>query len=124
MAAPRQPLALASDPLQPGPLGSRLRMRFHLEMRRIMKTNFISLSTTLTLLLGLTFFSLNGPAQNAEMARHEPHMSAALGHLQQARAELEKATPNKGGYREHAMDLVDQAMQQVRDGEAYYSQHP
>jgi hypothetical protein len=88
-----------------------------------MKTNLLSVSTTLLLLLGLTFFSLNGPAQNAQMARHEPHMSAAMGHLQQARAELEKATPNKGGYRERAMDLVDQAMRQVQDGEAYYSQH-
>ena len=49
------------------------------------------------------------------MARHEPHMSAALGHLEQAKAELEKATANKGGHRERALQLVDQAMQQVRD---------
>ena len=50
-------------------------------------------------------------------------MSAALGHLQEARAELEKATPNKGGHREKAMQLVDQAIQQVQQGEAYYQQH-
>ncbi len=48
------------------------------------------------------------------MARHEPHMCAAMGPLQQARAELEKAAPNKGGHRERAMQLVDQAMQQVQ----------
>ena len=54
-------------------------------------------------------------ALNAGMARHEPLMSAALGHREQAKAELEKAPPNKGGLRERALQLVDQAMQQVRD---------
>jgi len=58
------------------------------------------------------------------MARHEPHMCAAMGHLQQARAELEKAAPNKGGHRERAMQLVDPAVQQVQEGERYYPQHP
>ena len=58
-----------------------------------------------------------------EMAEHEPHMSAALGHLQQAKDELEKATPNKGGHRERALKLVDEAMQQVRNGEEYYEHH-
>ena len=61
-------------------------------------------------------------AQTAGMARHEPHMSAAMGHLQQARNELERAAPNKGGHRERAMQLVDQAMQQVQEGEQYYQQ--
>ena len=51
-------------------------------------------------------------------------MSAAMGHLEQAKAELEKAAPNKGGHRERAMQLVDQAMQQVQEGEQYYLQHP
>jgi hypothetical protein len=50
-------------------------------------------------------------------------MSAAMGHLEQARAELEKAAPNKGGYRENALRLIDQAMQQVKDGEVYFQQH-
>jgi hypothetical protein len=50
-------------------------------------------------------------------------MSAALGHLQEAKTELERATPNKGGHREKAMQLVDQAIEQVKAGEAYYLQH-
>ena len=58
------------------------------------------------------------------MGRQEPHMSAALGHLQEAKNELERATPNKGGHREKAMPLVDQAMEQVGAAEAYYEQHP
>ncbi|PYX07923.1 MAG: hypothetical protein DMG88_12410 [Acidobacteria bacterium] len=44
-------------------------------------------------LIGLSLYSLAGHAQSEQMARHEPHMSAAYGHLQQARAELDKASP-------------------------------
>ena len=62
-------------------------------------------------------------AQSRGMAIHEPHMSAAYGHLEEAKAELDKAAPNKGGHRERAMQLVDQAMQQIEQGEQYYQQH-
>ena len=87
-----------------------------------MQRKFTVVCSTLLVLAGLSLYSVVH-AQNAGMARHEPHMSAALGHLEQAKAELERATPNKGGHRERALQLVDQAMQQVRDGEAYYEQH-
>jgi hypothetical protein len=50
-------------------------------------------------------------------------MSAAYGHLREAKAELEKASPNKGGHRERAMQLVDQALRQIDEGEQYYQQH-
>jgi hypothetical protein len=49
-------------------------------------------------------------------------MSAAFGHLQQAKSELERAAPNKGGHREKAMQLIDQAMRQIEEGEQYYQQ--
>lgn len=62
-------------------------------------------------------------AQTHRMAIHEPHMSAAYGHLEQARNELERAAANKGGHRERAMQLVDQAMQQIQEGEQYFQQH-
>jgi hypothetical protein len=88
-----------------------------------MRTRIITMVSTLAVLVGLSVYSLGRPAQNREMAEHEPHMSAALGHLREARAELEKAAPNKGGHRERAMQLVDQAIQQVEQGEAYYQQH-
>jgi hypothetical protein len=87
-----------------------------------MKAKLVAACSTLALLVGLSVYSLGNPPQG-EMARQEPHMNAALGHLQEARAELEKATPNKGGHRERAMQLVDQAIQQVKAGEAYYEQH-
>ena len=36
-----------------------------------------------------------------------------------AKAELTKATPNKGGHRERALGLIDQAMGEVRAGIAF-----
>lgn len=47
----------------------------------------------------------------------QPHMEAALKHLREARASLEKAIPNKGGHRERAIDLINQAIAQVEEGE-------
>jgi len=87
-----------------------------------MRQKVTAITSMLVVLAGLGLYSMVH-AQNAEMSKEEPHMSAALGHLEQAKAELEKATPNKGGHREKAMQLVDQAIQQVKQGEAYYEQH-
>ena len=87
-----------------------------------MRTRITAICGTLVVLAGLSLYSLGNP-QTAGMARHEPHMSAAMGHLEQAKAELEKAAANKGGHRERAMQLVDQAMQQVQEGEQYYEQN-
>jgi hypothetical protein len=49
----------------------------------------------------------------------QPHMTASIGLLQSARAELGAATPNKGGHRERAMGLIDQAIGEVRAGIAF-----
>jgi hypothetical protein len=49
----------------------------------------------------------------------QPHMTASIGLLQSARAELGAATPNKGGHRERAMQLIDQAIGEVRAGMAF-----
>jgi hypothetical protein len=75
-------------------------------------------------LIGLSLYSLGGHAQSAQMGRHEPHMSAAYGHLEQAKAELDKAAPNKGGHREKAIQLVEEAMREVQQGEAYDQERP
>jgi hypothetical protein len=48
----------------------------------------------------------------------QPHMEAALKHLREARASLEKAIPNKGGHRERAIDLINQAIAQVEEGDS------
>ncbi len=49
----------------------------------------------------------------------QPHMTASIGLLQSARGELAVATPNKGGHRERALTLIDQAISEVRAGIAF-----
>jgi hypothetical protein len=53
----------------------------------------------------------------------QPHMEAAINLVRNARAELGAATPNKGGHREKAIALVDQAITQVRQGIAFAPAH-
>ncbi len=49
----------------------------------------------------------------------QPHMDESVALLQSARGELAKATPNKGGHRERALGLIDQAIGEVRAGIAF-----
>jgi hypothetical protein len=84
-----------------------------------MRSRILAICSALIVAAGLSVFSFVH-AQTRRMEIHEPHMSAAYGHLEQARNELERATPNKGGHRERAMQLIDQAMQQIEQGEQYY----
>jgi hypothetical protein len=49
----------------------------------------------------------------------QPHMTATVGLLQSARAELAAAIPNKGGHRERGLALIDQAIAEVRAGIAF-----
>ncbi|SDI28388.1 MULTISPECIES: hypothetical protein [Bradyrhizobium] len=49
----------------------------------------------------------------------QPHMAETVGLLQSARAELAAATPNKGGHRERALGMIDQAIAEVRAGMAF-----
>jgi hypothetical protein len=46
----------------------------------------------------------------------QPHMHAALDDLRSARSELEQAEHNKGGHREEAIRLTDQAINEVKEG--------
>lgn len=55
-------------------------------------------------------------ASQPAVASNQPNMDAALGYLQQAKASLQQATHNKGGHRVRAINLIDQAMAQVRAG--------
>jgi hypothetical protein len=49
----------------------------------------------------------------------QPHMNESIALLLSARGELQAATPNKGGHRERAMGLIDQAIGEVRAGIAF-----
>jgi hypothetical protein len=46
----------------------------------------------------------------------QPHMENALDALRTARSELQAAEPNKGGHRERAISLVNQAIDETRAG--------
>ena len=46
----------------------------------------------------------------------QPHMKAAVEKLFEAKASLELATPDKGGHRAKAIDLVNKAIEEVNQG--------
>jgi hypothetical protein len=51
------------------------------------------------------------------------NMDAALRQLQNALESLHRATPNKGGHKERAAELVEQAMAEVQAGIVYAAEH-
>ncbi len=53
----------------------------------------------------------------------QPHMQSALDHLAAAKSELQAATSDKGGHRAHAIELVDEAIAEVREGITYARGH-
>jgi hypothetical protein len=53
----------------------------------------------------------------------QPHMNAALKQLRAAKSSLNKASADKGGHRNRALELVDQAIDQVERGMAYDRRH-
>ncbi len=67
---------------------------------------------TVVLALALGIALLAGRAQ----AVPQPNMESALGHLEQAKAALEHAEHNKGGFRQKALDLTNGAIAAVREG--------
>jgi len=52
-------------------------------------------------------------------AAYEPNMENALHALENAHTWLERASPNKGGHRERAIGMIEQAINEVRAGIAY-----
>jgi hypothetical protein len=54
---------------------------------------------------------------------YQGNMERALGSLQEALGSLHDSTPNKGGHRERAMDLVRQAIAETQAGIAFANMH-
>jgi hypothetical protein len=77
---------------------------------------FLPKSPTAILLIGVTAGAIVGAC--VAMAA-QPNMQAALGSMQAARAELVRATPNKGGHRERALGFLDSAIGETKAGIAY-----
>lgn len=61
-------------------------------------------------------------ASSSAMAE-QGNMEAALRQLQSALDSLHRATPNKGGHKERAAELVEQAMAEVQAGIDYAAEH-
>ncbi|QTL05480.1 hypothetical protein J5J86_09455 [Aquabacter sp. L1I39] len=78
----------------------------------------ISRGAVLGFALGMGVALAGGAAITSAVA-YQGDMEAALEQLRGARASLERATPNKGGHREAAMGLIDQAIVQVKEGIAF-----
>jgi len=57
------------------------------------------------------------------VAENQPHMRAALEHLNAAKAELEAAERDKGGHRTRAQQLTQQAIDEVKAGISFANQH-
>jgi opacity protein-like surface antigen len=53
----------------------------------------------------------------------QPHMQAALNHLQSARGNLEAAADDKGGHRVKAIEYVNKAIEEVNKGIEYDRTH-
>jgi hypothetical protein len=55
--------------------------------------------------------------------RNQPNMQAALEHLRQARAALDRAEHNKGGWRDRAISSTETALREVNAGCAFADTH-
>jgi hypothetical protein len=64
----------------------------------------------------------NGPWEGRG-AVAQPNMTAAIQNLREAQMNLEKASQNKGGHRERALQLVQQAIAEVEAGIQYANTH-
>lgn len=54
----------------------------------------------------------------------QPFMQAALNDLEKAHAALKRATADKGGYRQRALEYTENAIKSVRDGIEYDRRNP
>jgi hypothetical protein len=58
----------------------------------------------------------NHPNANSSLLPDQPHMEAALSYLKSAKSDLEHAKAEKGGHRAKALNLVNQAIDEVKKG--------
>jgi hypothetical protein len=70
---------------------------------------------------GVAAVGLLASARSAEA--YQGNMERALGSLQEAFGSLRDSTPNKGGHRERAMELVRQAMAETQAGIEFANMH-
>jgi hypothetical protein len=78
---------------------------------------------TSTLVLAGALAYVVGTSGNDASAEPQPHMKEALETLRAARAQLDKANPDKGGHRVKAIALTDQAIDEVKAGIEFDDTH-
>lgn len=83
-------------------------------MKRTVKTGIGAAALGVTLATGVLI---------GQALAYQEHMHAALDALRTARSELQASTPNKGGHRERAINLVDRAIEQTQAGIDYGASH-
>ena len=86
-----------------------------------MKVNPWKVSTVV--LAGALALVIGGNLVPSAHAEKQPHMVAALGHLKAAKASLQAATADKGGFRVKAIDLTSSAIDQTQKGIDYDNKH-
>ena len=77
------------------------------------------MNTTTAVIFGICTFGFVSSA----IAETQPHMAAALKHLESAQDQLRKADNDKGSHRERALDLIRSAMEEVRQGIEFDNRH-
>lgn len=82
-------------------------------MSRIMKVSLPFIAGVLFAVILLGSFNMH---KAANASGYQPNMEQALGNLHAARINLEAAAPDKGGHRVRALELVNEAIDQVRLG--------
>lgn len=68
-------------------------------------------------IMGGSLFLLG--VMTSQVMADQPHMQNAKENLRMAREELRMAESNKGGHKERAVELIDEAMDQVQQGIDY-----
>jgi hypothetical protein len=81
-----------------------------MKIRRLVSTFLITLAIGTGVLVG-------------RVSADQPHMQSALEHLRGAKHELERAEADKGGHRDRAMELTNDAIAQTEKGIEYARHH-
>jgi hypothetical protein len=85
--------------------------------QKMTRRSFAATAATGVAAIGL----LGASAKSADA--YQGNMERALASLREAFGSLRDSTPNKGGHRERAMDLVQQAISQTQAGIEFANMH-
>ena len=81
-----------------------------MKIRRMVSTFLITLAIGTGVLVG-------------RVSADQPHMQSALEHLREAKHSLERAEADKGGHRDRALELTNDAIGQTEKGIEYARHH-